>query len=199
MAKFVGAVYDSTVDKRDYLGECNDHAVLPDDFRLTFCVRCVQPECSRSIVSNSQFEARVSTWAERLFLNVPRLDPSDPRYQPLATQKFVTIDVGRPHEVQGWIDPLEPQPEPAPAPSPPAPEPVPLPEPVPEQAPSEPKVPARLPRRMVLANAPDQSGRMLAGANRTPTKDPWASPEPEKNVGTVVSSGARIKLGGSGV
>lgn len=109
------------VEKRDWLGECNDQHVALDDFQRAFCDRCLQVECTRSQHGKSQFEARVATWEERLFTGVPRMDPADPRYALLSAKKFITLDTGAVPEVRGWIDPLDLK-EP-PEPPPPTPEP----------------------------------------------------------------------------
>ena len=166
----------------DYLRECNDHQVPIEDFQGAFCIRCFQPECSRSQYGKSKFDTRVSTWAERLFLNVPRLDPHDPRYGAIAEQKFLTLDTGRTPEVSSWVDPNEPQQE---APS----------KPPPAQASSS--VASALPRHMLQANAPSQNGKILGPGVQVVRKDPWAIPAPPTD--PVVAPGSRIKLGGSGV
>jgi hypothetical protein len=165
--------------------ECNDLAVPEGDFMAAFCIRCFQPECSRSQDGKSKFDHRVATWAERLFLNVPKLDTSDPRYGKLSAQKFITIDTGRVPEV-GWVDPLEPQA--APREDPPPPPEVP-------QAPGVARV--AVPGHLALANAPSQAGKVLGSGGQSARRDAWAVPE--KSAEPVVAPGSRIKLGGSGV
>ena len=172
-------------------------------FQEAFCVRCLQTECTRSVAGTSKFDQRVHTWVERLFTETPRLDPHDPRYGTLAGQNFLTIDVGRTPEVHSdWVDPLTMR-----ASDPPAVQASPPPTTPTEAAPKAEPAPAlldpgRVPRHMILANAPDQSGKMLPGAPTaaTPQRDVWSTPE--KPEGTVVQRGATIKLGkagGSGV
>jgi hypothetical protein len=183
------------MDKRDYLGECNDQKVPLEDFQAAFCSRCLQVECHRSRAGNSKFEQRTGTWVERLFTETPRLNPEDPRYPALSSQNFINIDVGRTPEVRSnWVDPLTVQEvEPVPAVSVEIPPKI---EPSPQQEPA-PKSPGQIPRHMILANAPDQSGKMLPGApppTTQPVRDAWATPE--KPEGTVVRRGATIKLGG---
>ncbi len=197
--------------KTDYINECNEHRIPEEDFLGTFCLRCFQAECTRSL-SGSKFDQRTATWEDRLFTNIPRLDPSDPRYVPISSQKFLTLDTSRTPEIRGaWFDPLAvtepaapetpriPAPaaiEPATESSTPAPE-NPSPETPPKTTPS-----GRLPSRMILANAQDQSGKMLEAsteaAPQTASRDPWATPErgPAEN---VIRPGGVVKLGGSGV
>lgn len=181
--------------KQDYLSECNDQRVPLEDFRQQFCVRCLQTECSRSLAGVSKFEQRVHSWEERLYTQVPRLDPQDPRYPSLANQKFISIDVSRTPEIRSdWVDPLTTQvTEPAPSQVASTPTPV-----EPSDAPTPQKPSTNAPRHMVLANAPSQSGKMLGPVVAPqPKRDPWATPE--KPDGVVVLPGARVKLGGSGV
>lgn len=194
--------------KTDYFNECNDQRVPEEDFVGTFCVRCFQVECTRSL-SGSKFDHRVATWEERLFTNVPKLDPSDPRYVPISAQKFLTLDTSRTPEIRSaWFDPLavsEPAPEVPTAPEAPAlvpisatstPEP-PLPEPPSKASPA-----GRLPSRMILANAQDQSGKVLESlAGQAPPqapRDAWATPE-KNPAEKVIRPGGTVKLGGSGV
>jgi hypothetical protein len=49
---------------------------------------------------------------------------------------------------------------------------------------------------MVFANAPDQSGKVLSGAQKAPAKDSWAAPEPTTE--TILPIGGTFKMG-SGV
>lgn len=175
----------------DYIRECNEHAIPTGDFEAAFCGRCFQPECGRSQYGKSKFDQRVASWADRLFLNVPKLDPNDPRYAPLSSQKFLTIDTGRTPEIRStWVDPNEPE---APAPQPPIMTAAP-----PETPAPPPEVTGGvLPRRVLLANAPSQAGKVLGSSGQPVRKDPWATPEPPAD--PVVAPGSRIKIGGSGV
>jgi hypothetical protein len=97
--------------RSDYLRECNNRSLPLEDFRLTFCVRCLQPECTRSTYGSSKFDQRTQTWVERLFTQVPRMDPSDPRFKETSEQNFSTIDLAANIEPGGgtasWLDPRE--------------------------------------------------------------------------------------------
>lgn len=192
--------------RRDMLPECNDAGLALEAFQADWCARCLNLECTRSIGGKSKFEARVSTWEERLFLNPPRMAPDDPRFEKIAAQKFITIDVGRtPNVSSAWVDPtdlVEPQ---AAAPAPIATQPV-------VAASSEARVPtvqkdtgtptsASIPVRLALGNAPDQSGKTLPSppSASISKRDPWAAPEPSDTNETIVTPGASVKLRGSGV
>lgn len=85
---------------RDYMHECNNLGVSEEDFQRIWCIRCVQQECHRSHQGKSRFEARVSTWEERLFTNVPRMPTSDPRYPDLANRAFVEPESWKSSQVQ---------------------------------------------------------------------------------------------------
>lgn len=132
---------------RDFLGECNNLGVPEEDFGRIWCIRCTQQECTRSHQGKSKFEARVTTWEQRLFTDVPRMPETDPRYKPLATQPFEEGESWRgtaPVQVQvpaSWNEPAK-APEAAPQPD-----------------------PATLPSGFVAARVPHQSGRMLGDQN----------------------------------
>jgi hypothetical protein len=156
---------------QDYLKECNDQGVPPDDFALQFCRRCRQPECSRSQVGESRFEQRVSTWEDRLFLQVPTMSPEDPRYPRISAQKFIRgPSRGRTPEVRGsWVTPKELEK-------------------------SEPKT-IITPQ----GNTPYTPGQMIKGAPPTtpkPVKDPWEAQPPKNTTENVVLPGAKIRLAG---
>jgi hypothetical protein len=207
-------------EKRDWLGECNDQHVPLDDFQRAFCDRCLQVECARSQHGKSQFEARVATWEERLFNEVPRMDPSDPRYQVLSAKRFITIDTGPVPEVRGWVDPLNLKEPPEVPPTTPEPRTYEVPETTriraqaivdldeagPVRAPVEegpvPESPRVVPQASEL-NTPAVRGQMVGkkvgGPAVAPVSDPW---EPRKSTTDglkVVPKGAKIRLGGSGV
>jgi hypothetical protein len=110
------------VERRDYLPVCNDQGTPLPDFQAMFCVRCVQPECSRSR-AGGLFETRIATWEERLFKNPPRMSKDDPLYSAISAKRFIELDVARIAEADGrsaWVDPrgLEEPEEPAPKPRP---------------------------------------------------------------------------------
>lgn len=75
-------------DRRDNLSECNNLKVPVEDFKLFWCNRCLQPECTRSLYGKTKFEQRVTTWLDRLFLNVPRMDTGDPRFSDISRKEF---------------------------------------------------------------------------------------------------------------
>ena len=183
------------------LAECNDKGMPFESFQTEWCARCLTLECTRSIAGKSKFDVRVSTWEETLFLNPPRMPIEDPRYPTISAQKFVTIDVGRTPEVQGWVDPRELE-EPQALP--------PLTD-LTSQASSDGLVvtpqnytasqPSRsTSSRQPLVNTPDQSGKMLPvpPSVSISKRDPWAAPAPPNPADQVVSPGATIKFGGSG-
>jgi len=80
---------------QDYLSECNDPSLGPplteEEFKLAFCDRCVNAECKRAI-RGDPYQARTSTWEKRLFLEVPRLKPTDPRYEGIRHQRFEKVN-----------------------------------------------------------------------------------------------------------
>lgn len=199
-------------ERRDYLPVCNDHGVPLPDFQATFCIRCVQPECSRS-QQGGLFETRVATWEERLFKSPPRMPREDPLYTTIAAKRFVEIDPGRIPEISGgkseWMDPLavtdaEPaarKPRPAPARRGADVEAT-----VSEAEPqAEPSRLEPLPMRPLL-NTPFAQGAMIGGApapapSTAKPVDPWASVMPPASgpvleAVPVVKTGARIKIGG---
>lgn len=178
-------------EKRDYLKECNEHKVPVEDFRQQFCNRCFQPECTRSQHGKSLFEARTSDWEERLFLNVIRMDPSDPRFKTLSAKNFQSVDVGRVPEVgrSEWRDPLEFDKS-----QEVGQEIVSVPEPKPEQKTEE---PPRSETPLPL-NTPVKSGQMIGGRPpqpSSPVSDPWAAKPAAAAGDNVVKPGAKIKLG----
>lgn len=214
------------VEKRDWLGECNDQHVALDDFQRAFCDRCLQVECTRSQHGKSQFEARVADWEDRLFNQIPRMDPADPRYALLSAKKFITLDTGAVPEVRGWIDPLNLE-EPPEAP-PPTPEPrtyemspttlakaqaiVDLDEKGPvvaQEEPTAPEPPRNIPEPpktvplVSMLNTPVVRGQMVGkkadGPAVAPVSDPWEPKKATTDGLKIVPKGAKIRLGGSGV
>ena len=190
-------------ERRDFLPVCNDQGTPLVDFQAMFCVRCVQPECSRSR-AGGLFEERVSTWQERLFRNPPRMSKDDPLYAAISAKRFLEIGTGRVPEVGGnseWVDPRaleQPAPEaarPRAAKQPKAPQ-VEIPS---EATPSA----SRTPREPL--NSSFSQGTMLGdGAVPPPRKpaDPWAAPvpaaapasPPERPAVPVVKPGATIRF-----
>lgn len=191
---------------RDMLPECNDAGLDLVSFQSDWCSRCLNLECTRSLAGKTKFEARVSTWEERLFKNPPRMSPDDPRFEKIAAQKFITIDVGRtPSVSSAWVDPTDLVEPPAAAPAPIATLPqvatsVEAPAPTVQKDTGSPAS-APLPVRLALGNAPDQSGKTLPSPPSTSIskRDPWAAPSPSDTNETIVTPGASVKLRGSGV
>jgi hypothetical protein len=201
----------------DLYAECNADGAPVEEFTRGACAHCINPECTRSTYGKSHFDQRVNTWYERLFSDVPRMDPSDPLFQAIAAQNFVAINP--PIEVRGdWVDPRNlTQPEPAPAPEPepssepepepevvePPPEPEPEP-PAPEPAPEPAPTPAAAPRNPVspnlaFTNTPNQPGQMIPNRNQQDTGSSWDAPLPTRETEgvRVVKPGEKVKIGGS--
>jgi len=203
------------MSKLDYLGECNDQNLPLEDFRVTFCVRCFQQECTRSQFGLSRFEARVATWRDRLFA-APQLPKNDPRYTGIISKKFVALPIvsGSIQTRQEWLDPqtldtpalpaqiasVSPVVVEVKAPEPPPPLVVEPPQPPVVETKTE---PAR-PRPNLFMNTPYTGPRTLDNRppeTQQPAKDPWAVPgtESSKRAGEkVVAPGARVKIGGTG-
>lgn len=180
----------------DYLLECNNLRVSEQDFTQQFCVRCANTECSRARPRGSRFDERVATWESRLFLDVPRLNPQDPRYQQAANQPFTEV-------APGWGDPYEvqgPKGE-VPAEQPPSQEAI-VEAPQPEAA-APAQTPQNVPARFQAGglNTLNQGPIMLGSPAVTPKEqDPWAGPQAAPLVPgeRIISPGGRVKFGGSG-
>lgn len=164
---------------RDMMRECNTENQNVADFTTFWCARCISPECTRSRAKALSFNQRTATWEDRLFNQVARLDPSDPRYLPIAGQNFVELPVGeRGAPPSAWVDPQE-------APTKPTITPVPE------------KGAPRLvvPRHLALSNAPDQTGRVFGpSGGAVPKADPWAAPAPLGSTEKVIPVGGKIRL-----
>ena len=187
--------------KRDYLGECNSQKVPLGDFQMAFCDRCMQPECSRSTHGKSKFDQRTQKWVENLFTNVPRMDPSDPRYREIAAQGFHMIDPSN-SASSDWMDPRDLKPETTSIILPSGFIPPPVSPPVEIKEAPAPKVKPNptqgIPRDILLMNSPGHSGSYLPGAPTKPTeispkRDPWAVPESSPGE-VVVEKGAKIRF-----
>lgn len=189
-------------ERRDYLSVCNDQGVPLADFQATFCVRCVQSECSRSR-AGGLFETRVTTWQERLFKSPPVMAKDDPLYGVLSAKRFVEVHSGRVPEIRGpseWMDPRSLSDELG---EPSAPRRAAKPPRAVEDAPSdESPRPRQAPARPVL-NTQFVQGAMLDGsAARPPKADRWESAAPtvvaapESPNAPVVKAGAKIKFTG---
>jgi len=185
-------------DRKDWLDLCNDKRVPFNDFISFFCDRCSQKECTRSQWGKSAFEKRAQNWEKQLFEEVPRMDPSDPRFAEMSAKKFLTI-VGSeaPSGQSEWLDVQEvekKQVEPAPAPPTPAPPTVSA---MPEKVVETAKLPP-LPTSS-LQNTPNRGPQMIGGGLPKPAQpvlDPWAPKPPADPNDRVVQPGAKIKFGG---
>lgn len=203
--------------RRDYLKECHAQVVqkakenLPlEDFGSAYCERCFQPECSRSTHGKTKFDQRVATWEDRLFLKVPRMDRSDPRFEEISSKEFHPVQEAL--VVHGWGDPEEPTPKEEILPDPP-PEVSVTEEPAPEPAVQSPYfqptgAPSSISRETLLLNTSVESEQYLPGAPRSNTKpdtpkkrvDSWGALEQSTPSEVVVAAGATVKFGsGSGV
>jgi hypothetical protein len=161
----------------DHLPVCNNLGTPEADFMRIWCSRCLQKECSRSraLEFPDRFTARTATWAERLFIDTPKMPETDPRFEIINKKSFEEVETwGRKTSVSvpEAIGPVKPVPvwdaPPAPASSEGAAEVLPVPPP--------------LPTRFIGEKLPNQSGRMVGST-----------------IGeTILQPGARIRLG-SGV
>lgn len=204
--------------KLDLYHECNVDGASVDDFTAQCCMHCINPECSRSSFGQSKFDLRVSTWEERLFSQVPRMDPADPRYSSISAQKFLAINPPLGAVRSNWVDPRDldsssgatDQPAPTPSPTPPTSTPE-----VKEEAiekPAEPPVelkdeptpppppssPPKAPPGLAYTNTQTQHGQMIPQKNPPPTpKSDWSAPVPTTDTENVkvVKPGEKIKIG----
>lgn len=186
-----------TVKKRDQYKECNDQPeVLLKDFELQFCSRCVRPDCTRSQHGRSKFDQRVTTWESRLFIDVPRMSPEDPRFVDFQAKRFREIDTTAVPNIQGrvqdWVDPRDLDAEYE----------------IPETKKIESAIvsdedeqgPAKAPEP--VPSTPDRRGKMLGGKKvdeklTRPVLDPWEPKKQTPTEGKIVKPGAKIRLGGS--
>jgi len=206
--------------KQDHIATCNNLKIAEQDFARVWCARCIQAECARSLPFESLFDARTHTWRDRLFEDVPRLDPNDPRHKDISAKRFVEVQLRTPEIRSPWIDPsaseqpapvaTKPPEVPAPVVAPPIVVPPAAPQPVVAAAPVAPastpvRVSSENAKELALGNTRVAQGRMLAGAPApVPVKDAWDSPTsgaaPAKTDEVIVAPGARVRLGrGTGV
>lgn len=193
------------MSKVDHLGLCNVYNVPTNDFTAQHCNRCFQSECVRSQYGKSNFDSRVTNWEDRLFTNVLRLDPSDPRYQTVTAPKFLEIPIGHAHVQSAWLDPREIE-TPVLVTVPqqivlPVQEPVKEPE-VLVEAPKEPEKrpdpvqskPSEVGRPLNTPNVPRQ---MLGGGavqSAAPVLDPWQPKQGLRPGEVAVQPGAKIRF-----
>lgn len=191
----------------DLYAECNVEPRAPlDVFTAECCSRCVNPDCSRSHFGGSKFEGRITGWYERLFSNVPRMLPDDPRFGKLAGQKFLLVDPAAPAVTASWVDPRELETrlvvpatplrtEESPALVPPR---VEVPEAVSAvvETPEAGPVTTSASPDLALKNTPASPGQML-GNRPKPTAPDWRPPQPSEPLpeARVVKTGAKIRIG----
>lgn len=84
--------------KYDFLKECMSDVssalgkVVPiNDFNQTFCIVCINKECTRSRSNNLLFEQRAINWKTTLFRDIPRASEDDPRYADIRSKNFVPV------------------------------------------------------------------------------------------------------------
>jgi hypothetical protein len=187
---------------KDWQGDClNDLAkkagtpLTPQELKASFCDFCTQPECTRSLYGKSKFEQRVSTWQERLFTQVPRMDARDPRFTDITSKGFVIINPESPTKsASDWVDPRDVKTSTVSVPE--KIEPVEAVEEAPP-APREEASPRSIPREVILMNTPAQRGIILPGGTQKTqrARDAWDAPQPIKSGEEVVKSGATISFG----
>lgn len=199
--------------RRDFLKECHTQVVgqvkepLPlTEFGSAYCARCLQPECSRSTHGTTKFDQRVATWKERLFLDVPKMDPNDPLFKSISSKDFQPVQESL--VVLGWGD-SDSDPQPVMDVTPEPPQVVAIKEPE-EQTPyfqpsnSTPSIS----RESLLLNTSVESEQYLpgapksSGASNTPKKriDSWGASEQSTPSEVVVTAGATVQFrSGSGV
>lgn len=196
--------------RRDWVKDCISEVAakgtqlsLPE-LKASFCDFCAQPECTRSLFGTSKFEQRVSTWKERLFTQVPRMQEGDPRFSAISSKGFILIppEALLSKSSGSWLDPRDVKPvsvsvpesvkgeesSPAPAQEEPAPA---------QPAPAAP-TPEPMSREVVLINTPVQRGIMLPGGTQTgprPQRDQWDAPQPVRPGEKVVQRGATVRFG----
>ena len=95
--------------KVDYLRVCNALGMKDQDFQDLFCARCARQECKRSKVGAFSFDSRTSSWRERLFTEVPRLDPSTPAAAAIRALDFPNVNPAL--EIHTKTSDLGPMPE----------------------------------------------------------------------------------------
>lgn len=176
--------------RQDFLGtECELSGMTIPEFTEAFCVRCSQPECSRSLFGTSKFDQRVQNWEKRLFTEVPRMNAEDPRFSTIAAQKFVSLGHISPAATSAWIDPKDVKEKSVLVPT--------------AIEPAPPVVQPKPPRSLPVVNTPFQNGTMIGNAPAPkPTQESsWVSTVPEaKPKETIIKPGTKVKLGGgSGV
>lgn len=133
--------------RQDFLRDCMAPFgnVQLDAFNREFCLVCANRECARSSANNSSFDARVLSWKDRLFDNVPRAHDLDTSFDHIRAKRFLPIQ-GQAYEVRLDRPPLPPARATAPEPAVARPQP-----------PTGPQV---------LANTPFQQGQMIGDGEK---------------------------------
>jgi hypothetical protein len=198
--------------RRDYLKDCHNQVSvqvkesLPlEDFSTAYCARCLQPECTRSAHGSSKFDQRVATWEDRLFLKVPRMDSSDPRFESISSKEFHPVQESL--VVHGWgatESDSAPKVEVIPEKSQEEVEPAGQSEPACYFQPIS--TPSSISRDTLLLNTSVQSEQYLPGAPKNsgslnnPKKkiDSWGASEQSMPSEVIVNAGATVRFG-SGV
>lgn len=80
---------------KDFISECMADTQVqdadPEQFMAAFCSRCLNSECKRSSLQGLKWQQRMDRQLEALF-SPTFADPSDPNYQPIASQDFTTFE-----------------------------------------------------------------------------------------------------------
>ncbi len=165
---------------QDYTREClGTFEATEAELREAFCFRCLRPECEKSSLNASRFSDRAENWEERLFKNPPKMAEGDPRFLPIAGQRFERAARG------GWAGSPSPKGVSAQVPAQLQASQVPAP---PGEAVSPLALANTLPRPpLVLPGAPTG----LAAPSGAPS-DPWASSAP-----AVLPKGERLVVPGT--
>ena len=158
--------------KDDFLKECmSEMGNVPlDVFNRELCLKCANRECVRAGMNNSLFDKRVRDWRDKLFLNVERVEPGDPRFSEIEAKHFMPLGGSSSWEVRGPEPVTEPEPvvEPEPEPEPEEvsvesePDLEEIPEPEPERI-EEPEPAEAIPVPPVPTNTQFDQGAMLGG------------------------------------
>ncbi len=83
-------------NRLDFIKECImdpalTQGVIPIDvFQKEMCVKCLQPQCLRSLSTKVSFDQRVQNWEENLFINPPTASETDPNFNYIREKKFLS-------------------------------------------------------------------------------------------------------------
>jgi len=73
----------TTRNLTDFLSECNQQGMAPEEFQQVFCQRCKQPHCTRASWGSSRMDVRVQEQIQRL-LHPVQVDPNQAKYAHLV-------------------------------------------------------------------------------------------------------------------